>query len=287
MTALLVLAGCGSPISNAPFTEEAEFLAVLPDAETWRAPLDVALAPVGDDDVLRAAKASAAAWDGFAEGPVTIGAALRAREPDERTDEARRWRDVEVVARYTGAALGAAEPRRVWVDAEVVRLVDGTFRATVAAGATDGGPRTEVGLGERAGSTTTAAWDLDALFAALGADAAPGPLTVDLVRDEEAGTRTLDGAVGDGPAASGWSVRDDDELSFEAELAITSDGATWPADVAVAVRGGDGGRAEGVLSTGGGETAFTACWDGAGDTVFLGGADGITPVGDRAACPAD
>jgi hypothetical protein len=279
----LLLAGCASPISNTPFAEEAAFLAALPDARTWLAPLDVARAPVGDDPVLFAAKEAAGSWDGWVEGPVTLGEALRAREPDERTDVARRWSGVEVIANYTGAVLSAPEPRRLWVDGEVVRLEDGSYRASVAVAPAADVPGVEVGVGQRAGAGGSARWDLDALFAAYGVAVAPGPLALD-VRGEDEFARRLDGTVGDGPGASEWTLDGSTTIGFSADLAITRDGATWPAAIEATVQADDGGRAEGVLATGGGGTAFEACWDGAGNTTWLGGDAGIARTGEPGVC---
>lgn len=284
MAVLTFAAGCATPISNDPFTEEAAFLAALPSADTWSSPYELQHQPVGPDEVLRAALASAATWDGWVEGPVVLGGALRSREPDARTDVARRWRRREVNANFVGAALAAPEPRRVWVEAEVVRLEDGAYRSAIAVASSQDGPLVEVGVGVRDGGATDADWDLDALLGVLGAGPGPGRLQLRLEPDDDPVLRELDGAVGDEVGAAQWQLAGLDRMGFGAPLAVTTDGETWPAAAGLTEVPEIGGILEGTLFTPDGELGFTACWDGAGRTVFRGGDAGIAAQGDRSRC---
>jgi len=281
----LLLLACRSPISNLPFEEEAAFLSALPAATTWSSPRELVLAPLGDDPVLRAAKEAAGRWDAWVEGPVTLGEALRSREPDVRTDVARRWERLEVVANYTGAALGGEEPRRLWLEAEVVRLEDGSFQSSIAAAPDEASPAAEVSVLERDEDASIGGWNLDALFAAFEVDEAPGPMNVILYESGLfEGARRLQGSVGAGPGAETWFHTDLDRLGFSADLALTTDDLSWPATVESVVVPEAGGRAAGVVFRGTDELGFDACWDAAGDTVFVGGDEGIRRQGDATAC---
>lgn len=284
MAVLIWAAGCATPISNAPFTDEAEFLAALPEEASWAAPTDVLRSPRGADGVLLATLAAGARWEGWVEGPVVLGEALRSREPDERTDVARRWRRREVNANYTGASLRTDEPRRLFVEAEVVLLEDGAFRSVIGVAPTEDGPWVEVSTATRDGDQLEATWHLDDLFAAHGVDERPGDLILELTDGPEDWRRELVATVGVGAASTDWRLRSEDLLGFSAPLQVTADGLEWPAAVDVTVVPGQGGVATGVVFTTDGTLGFTACWDAAGDPVFRGGDAGVATTGGAGAC---
>ena len=63
LAAALAAAGCGEPISNQVFLEEARFLGALPGVVRLGAPKEIFEAPAGNAPVLAAAKIRATAWD--------------------------------------------------------------------------------------------------------------------------------------------------------------------------------------------------------------------------------
>jgi hypothetical protein len=282
---LLLAAGCGAPISNQVFLEEALFRGVLPSEARLEAPRAVELAPRGDAGVLAAAKEAAAQWQGLVEVAVASGEQLREAEPVERTDVARRWERIDVVTnRVAGGPLGFPDDTaRFWVEAEILQPDDGSLEWTIAVAADEDGPYELVGEGEDdgegAGSLT---WDLALTASALGT-APPEPLgTLELTYEPPADgeDREVLGTHTAGALVEPYVIVGDYLLGFTGELDVT--GAPLPGGATV-VHGEEGGRAEGVVF-GEPEIGFRACWDAAGTLVWQ-AVDGGETVGVEASCP--
>ena len=287
---LSVLTGCGDPISNQVFLEEALFLGALPSSPRFEAPHLVLVAPNGDAEVLRSAKAAAAAWDGWWAIPIAAGEQLRLAIPDERTEVKRRWEAVNVATRLNASAIGldVDDVTEFWVQAEILQPDGGDVEWTIALATSADGPWTGVGRGVDRGGAGELSWDLTATVSALGVEP-PGPLGI-----LEADYEDLDPDVGlersvgatltpfPGIVLS-FSAISDGFFGFTSELAVTDDGERWPGGAAVLH--GEGGWAEGVVFRDGIELTFTSCWDASGGLVWQEGDPGIVTVGLEAGCP--
>lgn len=286
---LVTLAGCGAPISNEPFVDEAVFLGALPSTERLHAPSAVLLAPNGDADVLRAAKTAAAEWDTWWAIAAATGDELRAVPPDERTEVARRWNGLNVAARLTANTFGnAGAVIDWWVTAEVVEPAEGDPAWTIAIGTSEDGPFTAVGAGSGADGSGCVTWDLPGTAEALALDP-PAPLGVldatftDL--DPVLGVRRADLAYEVDGVVLPYAVAGEELLAFTGLLAVTDDGASWPG-FATATHTATGGRAQGLVLEEGVERTFTSCWDANGLLVWQGGEGGVVDAGaSEGACP--
>ena len=291
---LLTGAGCGDPISNALFLEEAEFLAALPGAERLAPPESIFLAPNGEAALLRAAKEAATDWDRVMAVLAVSGDGLRAAaDVAERSDVVRRWQDVNVAHRF-GAddPLGLAAASTDWfVDGEILRLGETTFEWSLSLSASGAEDPIAVASGVHEGAGGTFTWDCDAAAGALGVvppaevglyDAVYALAIGDTLVPTIDATQNLDA----GPGRS-FTIAGPDLIAFDAaSLALTTDGLEWPT-AAVVAHHEDGGRAEGFVLQDGIARAFGSCWDGLGATTWIGGDEKILAVGAESACTLD
>lgn len=286
---LIGLAGCGAPISNRVFQEEALFVGALPGAARLAPPREVWLAPAGDAEVLAAAKQAASDWDRLALLIAASGDALREATPAERTEAVRGWEPVNVARRVEGGPFAfPAGTLDWWVRGEVERLGDDEVAWRIELAADRRGPFTEVASGDHDTSRGAFDWDLEATAAALGLEppASPGTLAVDYDDGAEAEEdRTFGGVWSiDLVAVRAWSGTGEQALGFSAPLALTDDGLSHPAAV-TALHGEEGGRAQGELQLDGATAlSFSSCWDGEGRTTWLGGDPGVRTTGAARDC---
>jgi hypothetical protein len=291
---LSVLGACADPISNQVFLDEALFLGALPSEARFGAPQQVLVAPNGDASVLRAAKVSAAGWDGWWALPIAAGDQLRVTVPDERTDVKRRWEAVNVATRLGAASLGfdVDDVIEFWVQAEILQPDGGDVEWTMAVALSEDGPWTGVGSGLDRGGAGEVSWDLSATVGALEVEPTepPGLLTADYtdVDPDFGDQRTVDATLAPFPGiALPFYAASDSFFAFTANLSVTDDGAPWPGG-AMVLHTAEGGRAEGVvLQTIDGDEAertFASCWDGSGTLLWQTGDPGISALGDASAC---
>ena len=283
----LLLAGCGAPISNQVFLEEALFQGVLPSRDRLGAPRDVELAPRGNAGALAAAKQAAADWQGLVEIAIASGEQLRRAEPVERTDVARRWETVNVATnRVAGGPLGFPDDTaRFWVEAEIVQPDGGSFEWTLSVSAEEGGPYEAVGIGEDDGEGHGGMyWDLALTAATLGTtpprELGTLELTYEPADDDAAVEREILATHTAGAVVEPYVVSGENVIGFLAELDVTGSPIAGGATV---FHGPDGGRAEGVVF-GDPDLGFRACWDGAGELVWE-AVDAAEPTGVEAYCP--
>jgi hypothetical protein len=288
---LLIGAGCGDPISNALFLEEAEFLAALPGQERLATPESIFLAPNGDAALLRAAKEAATEWEGLVAVLAVSGDGLRAQAEDaERTDVVRRWHDVNVAHRFSPAnPLGFAPTSTDWfVDGEILRLGETTFAWSLALSTTAEQESITVasGVHDAAGGTFT--WDGAAAASALGVVPPAEVGAFDMVYTlalAETAVPTLDATqdLEGGPGRS-FTIVGSDLIAFDAvSLALTVDGLAWPGAAVVVHRDG-GGRADGFVLQEGIARSFGSCWDDLGATSWVGGDPEILASGAESSC---
>lgn len=278
LAGLVVLGGCGAPISNDVFYEDEAFLAPLPSEARLALPDALVGAEAGDCAVFAAALDAADSYTDVVAPIIAAGEALRVEPPDTRTESLRAWEAVTVAAETgAGAAFG-------WVSAEIVRPDDGAATWTMSIAADAGGPWIEVAAGDGDTAAADFTWSLDAsdpVFGlSIGGSAAVGwagettdtqEVTVDL-RAADAGTTVRSWATYGG-LAFGWT----------GTFSVTDDGEALPG-WAVALHQGDGGRAEGAVVQNDGESRFVVCWDADGDVVYEGGDAGMNAGGDEGAC---
>ncbi|MEZ4241992.1 MAG: hypothetical protein R3F59_38740 [Myxococcota bacterium] len=295
---MALAAGCGAPISNGVFLEEAKFLGALPTQERFGAPTQVLYAPAGDAPVLAAAKVRATDWDDWFGVLAAAGDGLREAPPDVATAVKRRWDGVEAAHRLLGGSMGQ-DPGVVsfWVQAEVVRPGEGDVSWTMSLADDEDGPWTGVASGthrEREDGTGSGdlSFDLNAIAAVLGGHP-DDPLGVFYVQYDDAdpefaGARSVEAAQTLVPGAVlTHGVVGETIFVFTGALTVTDDGATRLGYAAV-LHDERGGWGEGVVQSDVEEEtlAWTSCWTSFGGLVWQGGDPGIATAGtDASACP--
>jgi hypothetical protein len=275
----LVLLGCGAPISNAVFYEDAAFLAVLPSAHELHAPVAFATAPDGSCDLLLGGVDAAAALDAAVGPAAASGDALRAEPADERSDVHRRWDPVTVAATVPdGVAVW-------WITAEIVRPQGGATSFTMDAATDADGDYAPIGSGSMSSDgAVTLAWDLAVAGELVGTDAT-GTLEASWTDITDA-ERQVDVQVVDGdglPTGPAWSLVGTDGFAWSGFFTVTDDGAQLPGWT-LAVQTEAGGRTRGQVWRDAEPLAFEACWDGDGKQIWLDGDAGIAADGDEAGC---
>ncbi len=289
---LVGLVACGSPISNAPFLEEARFLGALPSRERLGPPERVFLAPNSDNAVLDAAKRSATEYDELVTLPILVGDRLRGVVPTQRTDIRRAWDPTELLldlseALPPGAGQGSLA---AWVQGVVEIPASGDLQLEIELALAQEGPWERVATGTYDGSSAgTLSWDLAASASALklapSVPLAQLDVTFDDLAQEEQAERQLDVAYGHTASiAQLWVIVSDSVLGFSGLLQVTEDGALLPGGATV-VHTPYGGWGLGTVLTASGELAFETCWSEVGLTVYAGGDEGVRRSGSRDACP--
>lgn len=287
--------GCGAPISNQVFLEEALFLGALPTEARFGAPASVLLAPNGDAAVLKSAKQAASDWDDLWGLLIAAGDQLQRATPDESTDVVRRWSGVDVATRLLGDSTGLpAGVLTFAVSAEIVRPDDGDVSWELGFAPTIDGPFTTAVSGthtndELVGPHGVLDWDVTATVTALGAQPS-APLgivsaeyidhddTIDYLRNVTASRTLLPGLV------ESYALVGDETFGFAGQFLVSSDGADWTGGASV-YHGSFGGWGHGVALVDGAPLAFDACWDANGLAVWQGGDAGIAAFGDASRCP--
>lgn len=281
---MILLFGCGSPISNQVFLDEASFVGALPSEARLHAPGNVLLAPDGDAEVLRVAKGEAARWDAWWRVAAATGEELRATPATERTEVVRRWDPLNVAAR---GVLGEPDVLDWWAVAEVVVPAGAAPTWTISIAATEDGPFVEVGSGETDSGVGAIDWDLAGTAEALGITLDPlGTLAASFTDSDPnyGGARSAGADYALDGFEAPFGLVGEEVFVFTAPLAITTDGEAWLA-FATVVHTGDGGRAQGVVLEAGVERSFTSCWDGDGQLLYQAGEGSVIPAGTTdAAC---
>jgi hypothetical protein len=250
----------------------------------------VLIAPNGDAEVLRTAKAAAAAWDGWWAIPIAAGEQLRLSGPDARTEVKRRWEAVNVATRINASSIGLDpdEVAEFWVQAEILQVDGGDIEWTMALATAGDGPWTELASGVDRQGSGEVTWSLSATVGALGVEP-PGPLGMlhaDYIDVDPAAEnqRTVDASLTPLPGlVASFYAAADNFFAFTSELAVTEDGLAWPGGASVLHA--EGGWAEGAVLQNETELVFASCWDVNGNLVWQGGDPGIAQVGLETACP--
>jgi hypothetical protein len=274
------------------FLDEALFLGALPSGDRFGAPEQVLVAPNGNAGILRSAKGAAAAWEGWWSVPLAAGEQLRATAPDQRTEVKRAWDAVNVASRLRGASIGI-DPEEVtdfWVRAEIVQPDGADIEWEIFVAQEEDGPWTGVGSGIDRGGAGEVTWDLSATVGALGVEP-PGPLGILQAdyedRSPDAGfERAVSATLTPFPGyVASFYAAGQTFFGFTSELAVTTDGESWPGGAAVLHA--EGGWAEGVVLQEDTERAFRSCWDADGTLIWQAGDPGIAAIGVESACPLD
>lgn len=252
MGALALQAGCGAPISNAVFLEDAAFLEALPSGERFGPPEALREATVTDARWLAAAAGAAAAYDDATRWLAGAGTALRRATPAERSDVHRGWEATPVVV------ASGTEGAIVWVRGRVLRPDGQGATWTLELADEPDGPWRVVGAGWHEGGVGSASWGDDDVSLRVDYDeAAPSQLAErEGARWEVDGERFGFVPTGEGlPAGEGW---------------------LW------AVHGASGGRAEGEDAEG---ARLAGCWGAQGESLWEAAYGELPASGDEAACP--
>lgn len=278
MIAAIALSGCASPITNASFYEDADFVQAIPGAHELAAPTGFASAPEGANDVFVAAVDAAHAYSTAIGALVACGDAVRGEPPEDRTDVLRSWRATTVAfSTDNGVAFG-------WIEVTIARSPDGSSSFAIAAAPDAGGPYADVAAGSHlpdgSGHLT---WDGEAAATAFDLDDV-GELTADWLwtGDPSARTATVAQTPRIGAPAS-WSLSGS-TFAWSGDLRVTDDGSAWPG-WAEALTTVEGGRADGEVQRDTEVIAWETCWNADGTAVYRGGDAGVTVSGDPAACP--
>jgi len=279
LSALLLLAGCSDPITNALFYEEEEYLNALPSAERFAPPANFVDAPEGDDAVFADAVAAAAEIEVVLAPMVASGEALMAVPADERGETHRSWEMVPVALELLG------ESYSWWISATIVQGEGGAYTWTMDGARDRIGPWVELASGRHEPSGAgTAEWRLTSAEEVVDGGES-GVLDIAYARtglDYQVEVRRLPEALGGVPDQV-WGFVGDHAVSWRGLFEVTNDGQSWPG-VAIAVHIPAGGRAEGYVWRGEEMIAFVRCWDAAGDTTWSGGDDPVAAWGDEATC---
>lgn len=258
-----LLVACGDPISNTFVTDDLVFLQALPESDLLSSPLalpEAATAPtvVGALAATDAFEAHTAAWRAVDQALRTPGTL------DLREDDAREWRDVQVV----------------YADGE--QLETRTIDARIARSYGDGGEVYDwtidsdapVASGRSAGPLHEARWSLgDGTALALRP---AGRFDDDLVSIERLGAS--DALLGI------WFTDGAGKFGFGGALPIREGGAPILA-VVVLEHDATGGRSGGLTFDDDGACgAWHGCWDAAGAERYRAG-DHVATVGVASACP--
>lgn len=248
---VLVLTGCGDPLSNALFYEDADFLEALPGREHIYAPQILVTSAVGNSDAHARGIEQAEGIVDLLDPMALTGDVLRTTAPTVRTDDFRAW-DATPIVREDGAQW--------WARAEINRPADGPFTWNVDYAPERDGPWSPIAIGQQE---------------------APGTGVFQYITYTEEGENTWTGRYGED--ANGVSSL---ELSlgvgrFSGSLywAVSGDGSiTWTglmpmggeqgvAGVAKVAQTLTGGRADG-FSLSDEEVFFSECWDVTGSVVW-------------------
>lgn len=283
--ALLLLAACGDPISNRDLAADGEFLGALPSEARLGAPAVVRDFPLGDSALLGDAQGALAALDGLTVGARASTATLVATTPTERSDLLRAWEPVAAAAEIDG------ETRLWWITADIVRAdADADLEWEIRASAGKDGEYAVVGEGRHdpAGAGTFA-WDAAAFARILDLpvdhDALEGVYD-DFGADDGGRDVAVTGSRGGIPAGT-WALVTTAAFAWSGTFAVTADGEALPGFALAYGIAGVGGRLAGEVVRGEEPVAWEACWNAAGDDVYLDGDAGVARVGVPGNCAVD
>lgn len=287
---LIVAIGCGSPISNAPFRDEPQFVAVLVDDEEVATPAafdppddDATLAPLLTRTILAARD-----YRDFMALPLEISRQLRDVGPTTRTLTRRTWAPSALVVPIT--TEDAPRLETLWVRADVLKLDDRRFEARIDVAAEETGTFETVGTAVDDGAGEAQwRWEIAAAARLLGLPVSPdlGTFEFGLDPDGADGERRVEARHGTGPVLGNfWVVEGATGFGFNGRFEVTGDGFSWPGEL-FALELEDGGVASGRVDVADERLEFAACWDSTGRPLWQGGPDPrIVQMGDPTACPA-
>lgn len=262
---IVVLSGCGDPLSNSLFYEDAAFASALPSARRLAAPrvlLDSASADAAlHVRAIEQAELIAAVFDALA----LSGETVRTTSPDERSDAYRGW-DALPVVREDGVQW--------WVRADVRQAQGSPASWSIDYSETPDGPWGSFAVGQHESATT-------GVIAFTLPDG-------DVLREftarygtEATGERNVELSLGLGPVAGDlyWKVVGDGILTWVGLFDVG--GRTGLPGIATVKQTLDGGRGDG-FTVDDDPVSFSSCWDASGREVFH-DEPGLS-FGDEAAC---
>ena len=260
--------GCGDPISNQLFYEDALFVAALPGADRLAPPQVLLTSAVGDSELQQLAVEQSELLGDILNPLAASTDTLRTTPPDVRSDVFREWEAVPVVL-DSGA--------RWWVRGDVGRPddEDGAASWRLDWAADSDGPWTPLAAGQHTSPTTgTFVYyvDDDGTTREIGAR----------YGEEPTGESNLEVGVGFGPgnAELYWKVVGDSTLVWTGLLDV---GLAAPRpSAAMVVQGLQGGRGE-AFTIGEDPIVFANCWNVSGSVVFALAPDGSVD-GSESAC---
>lgn len=267
----VVLAGCGEPISNAWFFTGDEITAALPSGSRLTPP--VAFLSAGDvpDPVFASAIRTAVDLDDVLVIPASAGEVLASTTPDTLSDDERIWDPLVMAFSDEGSVVTA------WIAGSVVSPVNGNPQWTMQGASSSSGAFTTLGSGhhEPEAAQGSFEWSVSLASLLLGRDT-EGTIAVDYTDEPR---RVVVEGLGLEPAAF-----TDHEITWSDNLELTEDSLQWPVYATAWHVETEGGGASGVVTTDATTLAFTSCWDAAGNTVYLGGDEGVLQLGAASAC---
>jgi len=287
---IALLAACGAPISNAPFTEEGAFLDALLAQDDLAAPeaLLAVSADGGTAPLLVQARLALDAYEGLLAFPVAVCGQLAEVGPTQRTAVRRIWSPTALTVPVATDADGGQRLETIWVQAEVLRVDEARFEVRVDARETETVSAFTIATGFVDDGASVWRWELDRVATVLDLDV--GRLaTLELAHEPAGGAdggRRVEARYGTPPTFdASWVLDGDAAFAFSGRFAVTTDGLTWPGYLTV-VHTVDGGRGLGEVDVAGETLSFGSCWEGDGTGIWQGGEDPrIATAGDPAACP--
>ncbi|MEN0061857.1 MAG: hypothetical protein AAGA48_06870 [Myxococcota bacterium] len=283
------LAGCGAPITNAPFMEEPRFLEALLAREDVVPP--AALGAVVPTDatapLLATTLGSVSAYADFLSFPVEICAQLREVGANRRTAQRRTWTPTALTVPVAEGPSGGQRLETMWVQADVVQLGEDIFEVRIDVAETEAGPFQTIGTSRSDADGSAWRWELDGVVDVLdlAIEGRLQTLEFSVVQDPEVGRR-VEARYGTAPTFDGyWFLEGPDQFAFNGRFAVTTDDFTWPGQLGT-IHTAEGGFAGGEIDIAGERLAFGSCWSADGTGIWQGGTDPrIASAGDPEACP--
>jgi hypothetical protein len=247
----LLLAGCGDPISNALFYEDADFLAALPGRDRLAAPEILLISTVGNSTIHALGVEQAQGIATLLDPLALTGDQLRTTSPSVRTDDFRSWAATPIV-REDGAQW--------WARAEINRPSEGPFTWNIDYAQEREGPWLETALGQQEAPNT-------GVFQYLVDNDGTERTFQSRYGVDVDGISSLELSLGLGPFAGDlyWAISGDGSITWTGRFDIGDrDDVLGAAQVAQTLIGG---RAEGFALND--QTLFFAeCWDVTGRVVW-------------------
>jgi hypothetical protein len=248
---LIALVGCGDPISNALFYEDADFLAALPERDRLAAPQILLTSTVGNSAIHATGVEQAQGIVPLLDPLAITGEAFRTTSPSVRTDDFRSW-DATPIVREDGAQW--------WARAEINRPAEGPFTWNIDYAPERDGPWTPTAVGQQEAPNT-------GVFQYTFFDEDVERVFQGRYGEDADGISSLELSLGLGPFVGDlyWGISGDGSITWTGLLDIG--GEEDVASAAQVAQTLTGGRAE-AFSLADNTLFLAECWDVTGRVVW-------------------